>query len=312
MKILKRKLLIYAAICLFSSSFSLAKEYRTLTKIAFVPMSLEKENQIEVLSHNLKDNKIKVAMRKSSPHIDNIVNYAVYITPAHEGEKIEMLVNGVQIVAKKDEPVKFFLVGDRKLYPIEFISPIDQEYMGVQIKKGQYISTSLYRSGSPWGTIGEDGYFGRWKEFEEEAKKSPVKDIHGCVGVYESKASQKRLYYIYKGKKIPLDKAEPNFWKANSKYAGNRICSDQPEAIIDCIASGIIDWEYPIIFGVSTLGRSGLNPDEYDQLISDSVKYGKRCDQAVAAYEKKTGKKIRISGYYKSFEQEIKEKQSGK
>ena len=78
---------------------------------------------------------------------------------------------------------------------------------------------------------------------------------------------------------------------------------------------GLTSWEIPIIWDQQTKDEYlsyGADEEEYDRIKDEVLKYSKKCDKVVKDYEKKTGKKIRISGYYESFEQEIKEKQRGK
>ena len=206
--------LVFTVISFLFLCSTQAREYK-LNQIGFVPTALKKENQIEILSHNLKDNKLEVQMsecRVRAPDMlkrGKVLSYTSFIKPLNEGEKIEMLINGVRVTGDKSNPIYFRMTEScTKILPISFKSSINQEYRGVQINKDVEVKTHIIDSERDvmWGPIGEDGYYGEWSS--KSAKKSLGDDIEGCARV---DGPSEKSFYIYKGRKIYLDKADPKF-----------------------------------------------------------------------------------------------------
>lgn len=286
-----------------------AYEYN-LDKVDFVSTSLKKENQIEIIKHNLKSNKILATRVKCKPKekIKNTdsgaLNYVQTLRPKNKDEKIEVLINGVYAMGDSNSEIIFTMIENcKKIFPITFMSSSDQDYMGTKIKKGDKITTTIVdpERDIAWGTLNEDGYYGGWKKEDTPIKKVLGDDIEGCTKV---ETLSKDIFYIYKGRKIPKNRATPKFWRAKSKYIGNRLCSDQPDAIIDCSWDGLASWEVSQIFGENKSEHMEIyqvTSEEYDKAKKTSIEYGQKCDQAVRSYEKKTGKKVPISYIYKEF-----------
>lgn len=284
----------------------------TLKEIELLPGNLQKTNKIKFISEpnavkdvyyekgwcrpleakdygNRKQKLIRYApvdsAKKAIPYIKSL--YFV-----DNDQKIEMEVNGFSIKATRNIPISFELIDDcKKLRPIGFVSTADQNFLGVQLKRGSVVKPMFLNENIEWGEIGSDGYPGAWKgeSFEELEKLSENRDAlikrqetHLKICVQVNTPSQESVY-LYKNRILSSDIVAPRYWRGNSKYIGNRICSDQPKAVIDCIGTRFQEEEFEKIIDP--------NAEKANEL-------GRKCDEAVAKYEKQTGKRIRVSPFY--------------
>lgn len=306
----------------------------SIKDLKFLPENLKQFNKIEVLGESkrlqnvvhkmgtcypleltVEGNK-KLYRPSRSPH--KIIKYVELVWLNNTDKYIEMTINKNHI---KGSSLAFRLIDNcTKLIPISFTAVNDQNYLGVKLKTGNVISPFVNNMEHLiWGEIVEDGYLkGRWTSSRpsDDELLNNFKDFKyannvyysapGCLKVNTFSASDDG-FYIFKGKAINFNVSRPNFWHANSKYIGHRLCSDQPEAVVDCegttIGSDSIESE---IFGITdpdyTFAVTNKEKEtvklEYQKDLARAKELGKRCDEAIAKYEKETGKKVKISPFY--------------
>lgn len=315
---------------LFGTSYVHATVYFSVKDLPYVSESIRHLNQIEIINASKESAYISYQVQPCSPYVRNKdskkeeqIGYVSSIKGL-KGRNAEMKVNGIHLVL--EDSVGFELINDcTKLFPIYFKSASDQEYLGVKIKKGDRVTSSFgnRERNKLWGRIGEDGYHeDAWPIDSSnwgipERIKYREEGLLDCNLIVDTLNTENR-YYIYKGKKYDPKVSTPQFWEANSKYIGHRLCSDQPNATIDCVASLVTDDLPESVFG---LGETYLNTafDQEEEEVARkhfqwglqrAKELGKKCDEAVAKYEKETGKKVKISPLYPKelLEKEKKEK----
>ena len=303
-------------------------------ELKFVPETLKKNNTVELIDPDQlqKDYIFVYEIKKCFPlkltekegyefyypDTNGGVNYIASISPIYRKKmNIALNVNGLHI---SGQSLHFTMRNDcKELVPTHFTSMKSQNYLGFPLKQGSVVRSNVTQNNTErvlWGRIIEDGYvnpikFSGYKDFHDRFKdyQNAVKVFDYNIGCLEVKDSQKSKdgFYIYNGEKIEFNMGRPNFWLANSKYVGHRVCSDQPNAIFDCEGTIIGGYDYEReVFGIGgadlthgvSLGEKAALQAEYERDWNKAKILGKKCDEAIAKYEKKTGKKVKISPYY--------------
>ncbi|MCO5114122.1 MAG: hypothetical protein M9899_08100 [Bdellovibrionaceae bacterium] len=303
----------------------------SLKDIELFPANLQKVNQVKFLTDpdtvkdvqyqktyclplepkNIGPRKKERIIYAPTQKLNKAVDYIKSLYVRGEGQQIEMQVNGYHIVANSKVPIYFELIDDcTKLRPIGFYSPIEQDFLGVKLKKGSIVNPVFLNENIEWGEFGAGDYGGPWKgeSYEEKekmledfevAKKRQEAHMKTCIEIRDPLDLEKSVY-LYKNKVLTPDIVSPGFWRAQSKYIGHRLCSDQPNAVIDCVGSMIQEFEFDQIFGKATIDdmESELSKKNYKVFMERAKELGKKCDDVIAQHEKKTGKKVKISPYY--------------
>lgn len=111
-------------------------------------------------------------------------------------------------------------------------------------------------------------------------------------------------WYIYDGEAYQSKDVSSYLWLARSKYLGHRLCSSNPEAKAVCTPTIDIFTEhiYKVLFLDDETFKKEFGHYNFQLPIESyrakAEEHGKKCDQAVAKYEKETGKKVKVSPYY--------------
>ncbi|MCO5114123.1 MAG: hypothetical protein M9899_08105 [Bdellovibrionaceae bacterium] len=321
-------LLLVYSVCSFAQTEKL-KESKDL-----VPESIKKLNKIEYLSDESKYKRVVYTQGSCEPNelvtengkkvyrdIVGSNKSLKYISEMEVGEgtsiPVEFKINDIHIVIEPGSKARFVLTDNcTKLFPVHFISGSDQDYLGVNLKKGNEFSRFKNNMGRlMWGNIDNDGYLRpnnsvglhpESTDSEAVYEDGYYKKLLQCAQIKMTKNSIKG-FYLLDGKRYDFSESRPNFWKAHSKYLGHKICSDQSQAKIDC--EGTPSWSSfadDSIFGITDdyldYATSKEEEESMRQEAAEEVKQakiiGKKCDEAIAKYEKETGKKVKISPYY--------------
>lgn len=323
-------LLLTSSVCSFAQITQIEKPRESKD---LVPESIKQFNQIERLSDESKYKHVDYSQGTCEPKEQVTENgkkvYRDVVGPNKSLRYIDVMyvdrgvspvefkINGIHIIIESGSRARFVLTENcTKLLPIGFISGSDQEYLGISLKKRNEFSTFANNMGHlAWGKIGDDGYL----------KDGEILGLNGdmgaqlntfldnyyqrllqCAKVKVTRNSEEG-FYLLEGQKYDANESEPNFWLAHSKYLGHRICSDQPQAKIDCAGSPIISrYADDIIFGITESYPNHATSNEEEervrQEVAEDIKQakilGKKCDEAIAKYEKETGKKVKISPFY--------------
>lgn len=320
-------------ILLVCSVFAYAETEQLRTSKDLVPESIKKFNDIEYISDESKFAAIQYTQLSCEPQelkeengkkvykriegSEKSIKFIFAMNTGRKSDRVELRVNGVHIVIEPGRTVRFALAENcTKLIPFEFISGSDQEFLGVRLSKGNMFKPLYNNMGHlNWGKIDEDGYLkhnnsegfnGDGTSQDKTFEENYYKKLLQCAEVKESLSSEKGFYFL-NGNKYDFSRARPNFWRANSKYLGHKICSDQPHATVDC--EGTPDWRMfadDSIFGISEGYLIYATNDEEEVKLKKEVakelkqakELGKKCDDAIAKYEKETGKKVKVSPFY--------------
>lgn len=304
----------------------------SIKNIKFVPDHLLGTNNVELIGKSQNLDKVYYKMGECRPIVQQdengkklyrpskikAIKYVENLSLPNRKEIINLKINGKSI---KGSNLKFSLINNcTQWLPIHFIAAEDQEYLGLKIKKESLV-TPFYNNSNRlnWGEIAEDGYLKAGRDIDPKQDESLIKKFESfeyakkvyssppsCIEVVES-IKDNTGFYIFAEKKVPFEYARPNFWRARSKYIGHKLCSDQPEAVVDCEGSIFpIDEREDDIFGTSGPDLSyAVSPEEkekakneYQKALTEAQELGKKCDDVIAQHEKKTGKKVKISPYY--------------
>lgn len=252
---------------------------------------------------------------KRQTHKTKLVTEYVSLISFYDGPDIPLdailEVNGVKIIAKSGQEINFELLDNcTRINPIMFSSAETQMWNGHKIDKG--VSVVLNRHGNSSTLQNEFGY--PWDKLWSENKNLKAGDFIGSTGdkslrrcfhisyPYNNKGDDPpKNYIIFRDKRYPSDYKRPEFWQAKSKYFGNILCSTNPDMSLmhictpeDLSSQGPMIWSD---YKENLPFDESLEEEERVEYAQEAQRLGKKCDEAVAKYEKRTGKKIPVSPF---------------